>query len=132
MIRSVMDGGRGQLLALDRAPFTIGILASSSTARTHRSSDVVELILLAVTSISWAFSSFLRRLVGQVFALMVMTVAAAEAAIGLPSWWLYPSRLVAVEDITDGGAEPSMYQAIVFLFPLLGASSTPSSRSPVL
>ena len=43
----------------------------------------VELILLAVNLNLVAFSHFLGDLVGQVFALFVLTVAAAEAAIGL-------------------------------------------------
>ena len=43
----------------------------------------VELILLAVNINLVAFSSFLGDLTGQVFALFILTVAAAEAAIGL-------------------------------------------------
>ena len=43
----------------------------------------IELILLAVNINLVAFSSALGDLTGQVFALFVLTVAAAEAAIGL-------------------------------------------------
>ena len=43
----------------------------------------VELILLAVNLNLVAFSACHQDLVGQVFALIVLTVAAAEAAIGL-------------------------------------------------
>ena len=43
----------------------------------------VELMLLAVNLNLVALSSFHADLVGQVFALIVLTVAAAEAAIGL-------------------------------------------------
>ena len=43
----------------------------------------VELILLSVNINLVAFSSFLADLTGQVFALFILTVAAAEAAIGL-------------------------------------------------
>ena len=43
----------------------------------------VEVMLLAVNLNLVAFSSFHGDLVGQVFALIVLTVAAAEAAIGL-------------------------------------------------
>ena len=43
----------------------------------------VELILLSVNINLVAFSSFLHDLTGQVFALFILTVAAAEAAIGL-------------------------------------------------
>jgi len=43
----------------------------------------VELILLAVNTNFVAFSSFLRNQVGEVFVFFILTVAAAEAAIGL-------------------------------------------------
>ncbi|MBQ0816674.1 MAG: NADH-quinone oxidoreductase subunit NuoK [Hyphomicrobiaceae bacterium] len=43
----------------------------------------IELMMLAVNLNLVAFSSFHNDLVGQVFALIVLTVAAAEAAIGL-------------------------------------------------
>ncbi len=43
----------------------------------------IELMLLSVNINLIAFSSFLGDMVGQVFTLFVLTVAAAEAAIGL-------------------------------------------------
>ena len=43
----------------------------------------VELILLSVNINLVAFSRFLGDMVGQVFAMFILTVAAAEAAIGL-------------------------------------------------
>ena len=43
----------------------------------------IELMLLAVNVNLVAFSVYIGDLVGQVFAFMVLTVAAAEAAIGL-------------------------------------------------
>lgn len=43
----------------------------------------IELLLLAVNINLVAFSSFQGDLVGQIFTLIVLTVAAAEAAIGL-------------------------------------------------
>jgi NADH-quinone oxidoreductase subunit K len=43
----------------------------------------IELMLLAVNINLVAFSAFHNNLIGQVFALIVLTVAAAEAAIGL-------------------------------------------------
>ncbi len=43
----------------------------------------IELMLLSVNINLVAFSSFAQDMVGQVFALFVLTVAAAEAAIGL-------------------------------------------------
>ena len=43
----------------------------------------IELILLAVNTNFIAFSHFLNNITGQVFVFFVLTVAAAEAAIGL-------------------------------------------------
>ena len=61
----------------------------------------VELILLSVNLNLVAFSSFLHDLTGQVFALFILTVAAAEAAIGLAILVTYyrNSGTIAVEDI---------------------------------
>ena len=49
----------------------------------------IELILLAVNLNLVAFSSYLHDLVGQVFAMFVLTVAAGEAAIGLAILVIY-------------------------------------------
>ena len=61
----------------------------------------VELILLAVNINLVAFSSFLDDMVGQVFAMFVLTVAAAEAAIGLAILVVYFRNRgsIAVEDL---------------------------------
>ena len=61
----------------------------------------VELILLAVNINLVAFSAFLGDLVGQVFAMFVLTVAAGEAAIGLAILVLYFRNrgTIAVDDI---------------------------------
>ena len=61
----------------------------------------VELILLAVNINLVAVSSFAHDLVGQVFALLILTVAAAEAAIGLAILVVYYRNRgsIAVEDI---------------------------------
>jgi NADH-quinone oxidoreductase subunit K len=61
----------------------------------------VELILLAVNVNLVAFSTHLGDLVGQVFALLILTVAAAEAAIGLAIIVVYFRNrgTIAVEDI---------------------------------
>ena len=61
----------------------------------------VELILLAVNINLVAFSSFLNDMVGQVFAMFVLTVAAAEAAIGLAILVVYFRNRgsIAVEDL---------------------------------
>lgn len=61
----------------------------------------VELILLAVNLNLVAFSSHLGDLQGQVFALLILTVAAAEAAIGLAILVVFFRNRgsIAVEDI---------------------------------
>jgi NADH-quinone oxidoreductase subunit K len=61
----------------------------------------IELMLLAVNINLVAFSAFLNDLVGQVFAMFVLTVAAAEAAIGLAILVVYYRNRgsIAVEDI---------------------------------
>ncbi|CUH50650.1 NADH-quinone oxidoreductase subunit NuoK [Shimia sp. R11_0] len=61
----------------------------------------IELILLSVNINLVAFSAFLDDLVGQVFALFVMTVAAAEAAIGLAILvsFFRNRGTIAVEDV---------------------------------
>lgn len=61
----------------------------------------IELILLAVNINLVAFSAFLGDLVGQVFALLVLTVAAGEAAIGLAILVVYFRNRgsIAVEDV---------------------------------
>ena len=61
----------------------------------------VELILLAVNINLVAFSTHLGDIVGQVFALFVLTVAAAEAAIGLAILVVFFRNRgsIAVEDV---------------------------------
>jgi NADH-quinone oxidoreductase subunit K len=61
----------------------------------------IELMLLAVNINLVAFSAHLGDLVGQVFAMLVLTVAAAEAAIGLAIVVVYYRNRgsIAVEDI---------------------------------
>ena len=61
----------------------------------------IELMLLAINLNFVAFSAYLGDLAGQVFAMFVLTVAAAEAAIGLAILVVfYRNRgTIAVEDI---------------------------------
>ena len=61
----------------------------------------VELILLSVNINFVAFSTHMNDLVGQVFALLILTVAAAEAAIGLAILVVFFRNrgTIAVEDI---------------------------------
>lgn len=62
----------------------------------------VELILLSVTINMVAFSSYLQDLTGQVFSMFILTVAAAEAAIGLAILVAFfrNKNSIAVEDIS--------------------------------
>jgi NADH:ubiquinone oxidoreductase subunit 11 or 4L (chain K) len=61
----------------------------------------VELMLLAVNINLIAFSTALNDLVGQVFVMFILTVAAAEAAIGLAILVVYFRNrgTIAVEDV---------------------------------
>jgi NADH-quinone oxidoreductase subunit K len=61
----------------------------------------IELILLSVNINLVAFSAFLGDLVGQVFAMFVLTVAAGEAAIGLAILVIYfrGRATISVDDV---------------------------------
>ncbi len=61
----------------------------------------IELILLAVNINFVAFSSYVGNITGQVFTMFVLTVAAAEAAIGLAILVVYFRNrgTIAVEDV---------------------------------
>ena len=61
----------------------------------------IELILLSVNLNLVAFSAYLHDLVGQVFAMFVLTVAAGEAAIGLAILVIYFRNrgTIAVDDV---------------------------------
>jgi NADH-quinone oxidoreductase subunit K len=61
----------------------------------------VELMLLSVNVNMVAFSHFLNDMVGQVFAMFILTVAAAEAAIGLAILVVFfrTRGSIAVEDV---------------------------------
>ena len=92
----------GHYLSVAAILFTLGILGIFI----NRKNVIVilmsiELILLAVNINLVAFSALLGDLVGQVFALLVLTVAAAEAAIGLAILVVYYRNRgsIAVEDI---------------------------------
>jgi NADH-quinone oxidoreductase subunit K len=97
-----MTVGLSHYLAVAAILFTIGIVGIFI----NRKNVIVilmsiELILLAVNINFVAFSTHLGDVVGQVFTLLVLTVAAAEAAIGLAILVaFYRNRgSIAVEDI---------------------------------
>ena len=92
----------GHLLALGAVLFCIslaGIFLNRKNVIVILMS--IELILLSVNINMVAFSHFLNDIVGQVFALLVLTVAAAEAAIGLAILVVYFRNrgTIAVEDV---------------------------------
>jgi NADH-quinone oxidoreductase subunit K len=97
-----MTIGLGHYLVVGAILFTLGIFGIFL----NRKNVIVilmsiELILLAVNINLVAFSAYLGDLVGQVFALFVLTVAAAEAAIGLAILVVFFRNRgsIAVEDI---------------------------------
>ena len=81
--------------------FTIGVLGIFLNRRNIiLMLMAIELILLAVNINLVAFSAFMGDMVGQVFAMFVLTVAAAEAAIGLAILVIFFRRKgsIAVDD----------------------------------
>ena len=97
-----MQVGLSHYLAVAAVLFTIGVFGIFL----NRKNVIiilmsVELILLSVNVNLVAFSAYLGDLVGQVFAMFVLTVAAAEAAIGLAILVVfYRNRgTIAVEDV---------------------------------
>src|SRR3984885_7867561 len=97
-----MEIGLTQYLTVAAILFTIGMLGIFLNRRNIIIILMsVELILLAVNLNFVAFSAYLGDLVGQVFALFVLTVAAAEAAIGLAILVVYFRNrgTIAVEDV---------------------------------
>jgi len=76
--------GLGHYLTLAAIIFTVGIIGIFL----NRKNVIIilmsiELILLAVNINLVSFSVYLQNLVGQVFTMFILTVAAAEAAVGL-------------------------------------------------
>lgn len=97
-----MEIGLSQYLTVAAILFTLGVFGIF----VNRKNVIVilmsvELILLSVNINLVAFSVFLGDLTGQIFALFVLTVAAAEAAIGLAILVAFFRNrgTIAVEDI---------------------------------
>ena len=98
----MLEIGLGHYLTVAAILFTLGIFGIFL----NRKNVIVilmsvELMLLAVNINLVAFSSHLGDLVGQIFAILVLTVAAAEAAIGLAILVIYNRNhgTIAVEDV---------------------------------
>ena len=97
-----MEIGLGHFLAVGAALFTIGVFGIFM----NRKNVIIllmciELVLLSVNVNLVAFSAFLGNIQGQVFAMFVLTVAAAEAAVGLAILVPYFRNRgdIAVEDL---------------------------------
>ncbi len=97
-----MTIGLSSYLSVAAVLFTIGVIGIFL----NRKNVIVilmsvELMLLAVNLNLVGFSAHLGDLTGQVFALIILTVAAAEAAIGLAILVVYYRNRgsIAVEDI---------------------------------
>ncbi len=89
-------------LALSAALFTIGVFGIF----VNRKNIIVilmslELMLLSVNINLVAFAAFNGNIIGQIFAMLVLTVAAAEAAVGLAILVTYFRNRgdIAVEDV---------------------------------
>lgn len=98
-----MAVGLEHYLALAAVLFTLGILGIFL----NRKNVIIilmsiELILLAANINLVAFSVHLQDLTGQVFTLLVLAIAAAEAAIGLAVIMVYFRNRgsIAVEDVS--------------------------------
>ncbi|RJF84935.1 NADH-quinone oxidoreductase subunit NuoK [Azospirillum cavernae] len=97
-----MEIGLGHYLTVSAIVFTLGVLGIFL----NRKNVIVilmsiEMMLLAVNLNLVAFSTHLHDLVGQIFAMIILTVAAAEAAIGLAILVVYFRNRgsIRVEDI---------------------------------
>ena len=102
MDAGIFSIGLGHYLSLAAILFTLGIFGIFL----NRKNVIIilmsiELILLAVNINLVAFSAFSGDLVGQIFAMFVLTVAAGEAAIGLAILVVYFRNrgTIEVEDI---------------------------------
>jgi NADH-quinone oxidoreductase subunit K len=98
----MLEIGLGHYLTVAAILFTLGLFG----VFLNRKNVIIilmsiELMLLAVNINMVAFSTQLQDLIGQVFAMFVLTVAAAEAAIGLAILVTYYRNRgsIAVEDV---------------------------------
>ncbi len=78
-----MEPSLASYLALSGILFTIGTVGVIFKRNALGMFMCIELMLNAVNLTFVAFSSFFRDVQGQLFVFIVMTVAAAEAAVGL-------------------------------------------------
>ena len=100
----MIEVGLGHYLTLAAIIFVIGIVGIFL----NRKNVIIilmsiELILLAVNINLVSFSIYLQNLVGQIFTMFILTVAAAEAAVGLAIIVLYYKNKgsINVEEISS-------------------------------
>ena len=100
----MFDISLGHYLILSATIFTIGVVGIFL----NRKNIIVilmsiELILLAVNINLVSFSIYMNDLVGQIFTLFILTVAAAESAIGLAIILIYyrNSGTIRVQEIDN-------------------------------
>ena len=94
----MIEIGLGHYLTLAAIIFAIGIIGIFL----NRKNVIIilmsiELILLAVNINLVSFSIYLQNLVGQVFTMFILTVAAAEAAVGLAIIVIYYKNKGSIE-----------------------------------
>ena len=100
----MLEIGLGHYLTLGAIIFTIGLVGIFLSRKNIIIILMcIELILLAVNINLVSFSIFINDLTGQIFALFILTVAAAEAAIGLAIIVVYyrNSGTIRVEEIDN-------------------------------
>ena len=100
----MIEIGLGHYLSISSIIFAIGIIGIFL----NRKNVIIilmsiELILLAVNINLVSFSIYLQDLVGQVFTMFILTVAAAEAAVGLAIIVIYYKNRgsISVEQISS-------------------------------
>lgn len=101
---NLAEVGISHFLAVSGALFTLGVFGIFLNRRNVIVILMsVELILLSVSLNMVAFSAHLQDLTGQVFSMFILTVAAAEAAIGLAILVAFfrNRNSIAVEDISS-------------------------------
>ncbi|WP_342225566.1 NADH-quinone oxidoreductase subunit NuoK [Rickettsia endosymbiont of Urophora cardui] len=93
--------GLNHYLVLSSLVFTIGMLGFFM----HRKNIInilmsIELMLLAVNINFIAFSVYMQELSGQIFSIIILTIAAAETSIGLAILLIYFRNKGSIE-VTD-------------------------------
>lgn len=103
MSSELLSIGLNHYLVVSALLFTIGIVGVFLNRRNVIIILMsIELLLLSVNINFVAFSAYMNDLLGQIFTLFILTVAAAEAAIGLAILVVYfrNRNTIKVDDIS--------------------------------